>query len=203
MSNKARHHENKHPTKGKTENNQPAMTHSEELQRQGTTDKPDSPDGRSPIEIVSASGSSDLTKMQEERDKYLDMLRRTQAEFENYQKRAARDAENERKYCQKPLALEIIPALDNLDRFLSTVKEETELTKVVATVQKQLLDGLARQGIKRVETIGKTFDPNKEEAILEQPSDQPPGTVIMEVEAGYLQHDRVLRPAKVIVAKAN
>jgi molecular chaperone GrpE len=100
------------------------------------------------------------------------------------------------------LALEIIPALDNLDRFLSTVKEETDLTKVVATVQKQLLEGLSRQGIKRIETVGKAFDPNHEQAILEQPSDQDPGTVLIEVEAGYLYHDRVLRPAKVIVAKS-
>jgi molecular chaperone GrpE len=199
MTSKARHHEHKHPARDKSENDQPVMTHSEELQRQNAADQ----ETRSPIEIVSASGSSDLAKAQEERDKYLDMVRRTQAEFENYQKRAAREAENERKYCQRPLALEIIPALDNLDRFLSTVKEESDLTKVVATVHKQLLEGLARQGIKRVETIGKAFDPNKEEAILEQPSEQPPGTVIMEVEAGYLQHDRVLRPAKVIVAKSN
>jgi molecular chaperone GrpE len=154
----------------------------------------------SPIEVV-ATDELNLAKVQEERDQYLNMLRSKQAEFENYQKRSAREAEVERKFCQRPLALEVIPALDNLNRFLSTVKEETELTKVVATVQKQLLDGLARQGIKRLDCVGKPFDPNQEEAIMQQPSDQPEGIVLMEVEAGYVYHDRVLRPAKVIVAK--
>ena len=101
------------------------------------------------------------------------------------------------------MAQEILPAIDNLDRFLATIKEETDLTKVVATVKKQLLDGLSRQGIKRMECVGRPFDPNQEEAIVQQPSDQPEGTVLMEVEAGYLYHDRVLRPAKVIVAKGN
>ena len=88
------------------------------------------------------------------------------------------------------------------DRFLASVKEETELTKAVSMVQKQLLEGLERQGIKRIDSVGNPFDPNREEAILEQPSDKPAGTVITEVEAGYQYHDRVLRPAKVIVAKA-
>src|SRR5262245_15376430 len=110
MSSKTRHHEHKHSTKDKNENDHPTMTHSEELQRQNAADQTTASVGRSPIEIVSAAGSSDLSKAQEERDKYLDLLRRTQAEFENYQKRAAREAENERKYCQRPLALEIIPA---------------------------------------------------------------------------------------------
>jgi molecular chaperone GrpE len=193
MSNKARHHDHKHSTHETANDNQRNMTSSEE-KNSVIKKSANSQEEHSANQTISADGP-DLSKVQEERDKYLDLLRRTQAEFENYQKRASREAETERKFCQRPLALEIIPALDNLDRFLSTVKEETDLTKVVATVQKQLLEGLSRQGIKRI-------DPNHEQAILEQPSDQDPGTVLIEVEAGYLYHDRVLRPAKVIVAKS-
>lgn len=200
MSNKARHHDHKHSTHETANDNQRNMTSSEE-KNSVIKKSANSQEEHSANQTISADGP-DLSKVQEERDKYLDLLRRTQAEFENYQKRASREAETERKFCQRPLALEIIPALDNLDRFLSTVKEETDLTKVVATVQKQLLEGLSRQGIKRIETVGKAFDPTHEQAILEQPSDQAPGTVLIEVEAGYLYHDRVLRPAKVIVAKS-
>jgi molecular chaperone GrpE len=145
---------------------------------------------------------TELEKVTEERDKFLELARRTQADFDNYQKRAARDAESERKYAQRALALEVIPALDNLERFLANVKEESDLTKAVAMVHKQLLDGLGRQGVKKMVCVDQPFDPNLHQAILEQPSDKTPGTVLLEAEAGYGYHDRVLRPAKVIVAKA-
>jgi molecular chaperone GrpE len=161
----------------------------------------DNQNSEAATDAVMAESGGELEKLQQERDNYLTLLRQTKADFDNYQKRAAREAETERKFAQRSLALEIIPALDNLDRFLASVKEETELTKVVSMVQKQLLDGLARQGVKRIESEGQAFDPNRHEAIMQQPSDQPAGTVLMEVEAGYLYHDRVLRPAKVIVAK--
>lgn len=143
----------------------------------------------------------ELTKAIQERDSYLDLLRRNKADFENYQKRSLRENETERKYAQRGLALEVLPALDNLDRFLMTIKEESDATKAVSMVQKQLLDGLSRQGIKKMACIGEPFDPNLHQAIMEQPSDKPVGTILIEAEAGYVYHDRVLRPAKVIVAK--
>lgn len=155
------------------------------------------------IEVVeSQPENNDLLKVSEERDAYLSMLRRTQADFDNYQKRALREAEIERKYAQRPLALEVLPALDNFDRFLMNMKEENEITKGIVMMQKLLLDGLARQGIKRMVCVDQPFDPNLHQAILEQPSDKPAGTILIEAEAGYVYHDRVLRPAKVIVAKA-
>lgn len=156
------------------------------------------------VEVAQADSSttSELQKALDERDKYLDLLRRTQADFDNYQKRSQREYETERKYAQRGLALEVLPALDNLDRFLMTIKEETDATKAVKMVQKQLLDGLARQGIKRMVCVDQPFDPNLHQAILEQPSDKPVGTILIEAEAGYSYHERVLRPAKVIVAKA-
>lgn len=156
------------------------------------------------VEVAQADSSttSELQKALDERDKYLDLLRRTQADFDNYQKRSQREYETERKYAHRGLALEVLPALDNLDRFLMTIKEETDATKAVKMVQKQLLDGLARQGIKRMVCVDQPFDPNLHQAILEQPSDKPVGTILIEAEAGYSYHERVLRPAKVIVAKA-
>jgi len=143
----------------------------------------------------------ELTKVIQERDSYLDLLRRNKADFENYQKRSLRENETERKYAQRALALEVLPALDNLDRFLMTIKEESDATQAVVMVQKQLLDGLSRQGIKKMACVGQQFDPNLHQAIMEQPSEKPAGTILIEAEAGYVYHDRVLRPAKVIVAK--
>ncbi len=160
------------------------------------------PAEKATVVVESQSENADLLKVSEERDAYLSMLRRTQADFDNYQKRALREAEIERKYAQRPLALEVLPALDNFDRFLMNIKEENEITKGIVMMQKLLLDGLARQGIKRMVCVDRPFDPNLHQAILEQPSDKPAGTILIEAEAGYVYHDRVLRPAKVIVAKA-
>lgn len=150
-----------------------------------------------------AAPPDELERVKAERDKYLDLARRTQAEFDNYQKRVARDRDQERKYAQWALAAEVLPALDNLDRFLANVKDESELTKVVAAVRTQLLDGLKRQGISLVKAAGQPFDPNHHEAVMQQPAkDQAPNTVLSVLENGYQYHDRVLRPAKVIVSKA-
>jgi molecular chaperone GrpE len=147
--------------------------------------------------------ASELEQVKAERDKYLDLARRTQAEFENYQKRAARDRDQERRFAQWNLAAEILPALDNLDRSLANVKEDSELRRVVAAVRTQLLEGLKRQGILPIAAVGQPFDPNLHEAVMQQPArDKAPGTVLSVLESGYQYHDRVLRPAKVIVAKS-
>ena len=150
-----------------------------------------------------AAELSELEQAKAERDRYLDLARRTQAEFDNYQKRAARDRDQERKYAQWSLASEVLPALDNLDRFLANVKQETELTKVVAGVRTQLLEGLKRQGVTPIAAVGQPFDPNRHEAVMQQPAPGKPANMVLQtLEAGYQYHDRVLRPAKVIVSKA-
>lgn len=154
-----------------------------------------------PVETAQEA-QDELTKVIQERDSYLDLLRRNKADFENYQKRSLRETEQERKYAQRGLALEVLPALDNLDRFLQNIKQESEATKAVQMVQKQLLDGLSRQGIKKMVCVGQMFDPNHHEAIMEQPSDKPVGTILIEAESGYIYNERVLRPAKVIIAKS-
>jgi molecular chaperone GrpE len=143
-----------------------------------------------------------LRSKAEERDKFLELLRRTQADFENYQKRARRDAEDERKYALKPLAADLLPALDNLERALSTLKDDT-IGKGIAMVQTQLLDALKRHGIQRIDAVGQPFDPNQHEAVMQQPAaGKPPNTVLQVLEQGYVYHDRVLRPSKVVLSKA-
>lgn len=140
---------------------------------------------------------------EQERATFLDLLKRTQADFENYQKRIRRDLEQERRYAHKPLAADLLPALDNLERALNAAQQAGEngpLAQGVALVYSQLLDALKRHGITPIEAEGQLFDPNVHQAVMQQPSDQPPHTVVQVLEQGYMIHDFVLRPARVVVA---
>lgn len=160
------------------------------------------PDDAAPI---SAAELEQLRLKAAERDEYLDLAQRARAEFENYQKRVQRDREQDRKYAFGPIAAELLPVLDNLERALEAAQkagEQGPLMQGVAMVQGQFLELLRRNGVARIEALGKPFDPHLHQALMEQPSsDAAPGTVVQIYEQGYLNQDRVLRPAKVIVAR--
>jgi molecular chaperone GrpE len=145
-----------------------------------------------------------LTAAEQARDEYLDLARQVRADFENYQKRSQRDRDAERRFAQEPLARDLLPALDNLDRALDAAAkaaDQAALAKGVEMVRGQLLDALRRHGVTRIEAHGQPFDPNRHEAVMQQPSaDVPPHTVLQALEPGYMLHDRVLRPARVIVS---
>jgi len=145
-------------------------------------------------------------KAERDRDELRDLAQRTRADFENYQKRMQRDLAQERRYAHGPLANDLLPALDNLDRAMAAAKQAGEsgpLVQGVVMVQSQLLDLLRRHGITRIEAEGKPFDPNLHQAVMQQPSESvPPGTVLQVLEQGYAIHERVLRPARVVVSAA-
>jgi molecular chaperone GrpE len=145
-----------------------------------------------------------LQAAEKARDEYLDLAKQTRADFENYQKRNARDLATERRYAQMPLAGDLLPALDNLDRAYGAAELNNDvavLIKGVSMVQSQLLDVLRRHGVTRIDAKGKPFDPHVHEAVMQQPSaDVPPQTVLQVLESGYMFHERVLRPARVIVS---
>ncbi|HXG12334.1 MAG TPA: nucleotide exchange factor GrpE [Gemmataceae bacterium] len=149
---------------------------------------------------------SRLQSAEQERDQYLALLQRTRADFENYQKRLHRDLAQERRYASRPLALDLLPILDNLERAVSAAKQNNPgdpLLQGVAMVQAQFLDVLRRHGITPIEAQGKPFDPHLHEAVMQQPTaDQPPGTVLQVLEQGFQMHDQVLRPARVVVSVA-
>ncbi len=153
---------------------------------------------------IDAAELDKLRKLATERDQYLDMAQRTRAEFENYQKRNQKDRELERRYALTPLVLDILPVLDNLDRALQAAQQAGEtgaLVQGVAMVQSQFLEQLKRHGISRIDALGKEFDPNLHQAVMQQPTaDYAPGTVMQVLEQGFMNQDRVLRPAKVIVS---
>jgi molecular chaperone GrpE len=178
-----------------------------------TTDngaRPD-PDAQAKPDPVAAAPEADglrtqLEAVEKARDEYRDLAQRIQADFENYQKRNARELATERRFAQKPLAADLLPALDNLDRALAAAAQagdNSALAQGVSMVQAQLLDALRRHGVTRIDAQGQPFDPNKHEAVAQVPTaDAPPGTVVQVFEQGYLIHERVLRPARVAVSAA-
>ena len=146
-----------------------------------------------------------LRKRAAERDEYLDIAQRGRAEFENYQKRNRTEREQERKYANGPLAYDLLPVLDNLDRTLSAAEKSGgagAIVQGVQMVQKQFLEALKRHGITRIEAQpGAAFDPNLHQAIMQQPAaEMDPGHIVDVHEQGYMNQDRVLRPAKVSVS---
>lgn len=147
-----------------------------------------------------------LREAEQQRDQYLDLARQTRADFENYQKRFQRDLATERRFAQTPLAGDLLPVLDNLERALAAATQAGDagaLVQGVALVQTQFLEVLRRHGITRIEALDQPFDPNLHEAVMQQPStEKPPQTVVQVLEQGYTIHERVLRPARVIVSTA-
>jgi molecular chaperone GrpE len=140
------------------------------------------------------------------RDEYMNLAARARADFENYQKRNQRDLAVERRYAQTPLAGDLLPALDNLERAIAAAQQagdQGRLAQGVGMVHAQLLDVLRRHGVTRIEAQGKPFDPHLHQAVMQQPSaEHPPNTVMQVLEHGYMLHDRVLRPARVSVSTA-
>ena len=143
-----------------------------------------------------------LAEVTRERDVYLDDLQRLKAEFDNYRKRAARDQESLVARAHERLVKELLPVLDDLGRALEAAEqhEEAKLEDGVRLVHRQLSDVLVKEGLTEIETDG-AFDPHVHEALLAQPSDAEPGTVIEVLQKGYRLGDHVLRPARVIIAQ--
>jgi molecular chaperone GrpE len=146
-------------------------------------------------------GAPDVGALQAERDELFDRLQRLAAEFDNFRKRSAREAAALSERANERLVKELLPVLDDLGRALEAVAqhEEVKLEEGVRLVHRSLADLLAKEGLAEIETEG-LFDPHVHEALLSQPSDEDEGTVIEVVQKGYKLGDRVLRPARVVVA---
>ena len=132
-----------------------------------------------------------------------DKLLRVAADFENYKKRAARERAEYVTHANERLVKELLPILDDLERALDAVGDHQEATveEGVRLVHRSLASLLERNGVKQIDTEGK-FDPHVHEALLSQPSDAEEGSVIDVVQKGYTIGDRVVRPARVVIAAA-
>ena len=143
----------------------------------------------------------ELEALRNENEELIDTLQRLQADFDNYRKRAARDQESLVARAGERIVKELLPILDDLERALEAAEqhEEAKLEDGVRLVHRQLEQLLEREGLALVETEGR-FDPHVHEALLTQPSDADEGSVIEVLQKGYRLGDRVLRPARVVVA---
>ena len=143
----------------------------------------------------------ELAAVTKERDEYLDALQRLKAEFDNYRKRVARDQQELAARAHERLVAQLVPVLDDLERALefAAAHEEAQLEDGVRLVHRALADALAKEGLAEIATDGK-FDPHTQEALLSQPSEAEEGTVIQVLQKGYLLGDKVLRPARVVIA---
>lgn len=137
-----------------------------------------------------------------ERDEYLNDLKRVAAEFDNFRKRVARDQESLVLRATERLVKELVPVLDDLERALDAAEkhEEARLEEGVRLVHRQLAEALRREGLQEIPADGK-FDPHVHEALLSQPSEDEEGTIVEVLQKGYRLGDRVIRPARVIVAE--
>jgi molecular chaperone GrpE len=147
----------------------------------------------------------ELVKVGIERDEYLALAQRTQADFENYRKRVARESVLAQERGVVRLAKELLPALDNLDRALDGADQDDPLLQGVRLVRSELGDALGRLGIESFSPAGETFDPAFHEAMATAPQDPDgtgaaSGTVVEVYQPGYRLGEQVIRPARVVVA---
>jgi molecular chaperone GrpE len=136
-----------------------------------------------------------------QRDEYLALAQRTQADFENYRKRVARESAAAAERGVTKLAKELLPALDNLDRALEAAEEQDPLLEGVRLVRSELGAALARVGIESFNPAGEPFDPAHHEAMAQKPVEgADSGTVVEVYQPGYRLNGTVIRPARVVVA---
>ncbi|HZO50097.1 MAG TPA: nucleotide exchange factor GrpE [Gaiellaceae bacterium] len=144
-----------------------------------------------------------LEQAEAKRDEYLRDLQRLAADFDNYRKRALRDQEALVARAHERLVKELLPVLDDLERALDAaeVHDEKSVVEGVRLVQQALRAALEKEGLAEIEADG-AFDPHVHEALLAQPGEgAEPGSVLQVVQKGYRLGDRVLRPARVVVAE--
>jgi molecular chaperone GrpE len=158
-------------------------------------------DDQNTIEILMQRLQEKEKEAAENYDKYV----RAVAEMENYKKRAVRDRADSLKYGQENLIKDILPLVDNLDRAMEHACNSNDFEAFKAglqLIQNQLNGCLAKQGVEPIEAIGRDFDPNVHEAVLQVESpEHGHNQVVEELEKGYLLNGRLLRPSKVSVCR--
>lgn len=151
-----------------------------------------------------------LQEAQAEAAQFRDKMLRTAADFDNYRKRSRREVQEAEKKGRDTLLKELLPVFDNLERAVEHTSSSADnaesgwkgLSEGISLVTRQFHDTLTRIGLSRVESVGHPFDPSVHEAIQHLETDEyPPGSVAAEVQAGYIDGTRLVRPALVVVAK--
>ena len=157
-----------------------------------------------PVEGPEGEGTLEeqLAKAREDAQKYLASWQRAEADFQNYKRRVEEERQESRRFASSALIMNVLPIIDDLERALGSVDRRLAgLTwfEGIALIHRKLLVLLDNAGVTPIETEGKQFDPNEHEAVAHTDGEE--GKIISEVQRGYKLHDRVLRPAMVVVGK--
>jgi len=162
-------------------------------------------DARDDAPHEAAAPADPLAAAREEAARLKDMWMRTAADFDNYRKRSRREADDARRGGREELLKELLPVFDNLERAVQSAQRATDVKGVIeglSMILKQFEATLARVDIKKVPSTGSPFDPSVHEAIQQvETDDHPAGTVVAEVQPGYVQGEKLVRAAMVVVAK--
>lgn len=146
-----------------------------------------------------------LESVEQEAKEAHDRFLRVSAEFENYKKRSAREIDEFRKFANESLIREMLTVVDNLERALNSSNNDNQANSHIAEgvdmTLKEILKVFEKFNVKPIEALGKPFDPNFHQAAMrEETNERPENTVLNELEKGYMIHDRLLRPAMVVVS---
>ncbi|MBM3200646.1 nucleotide exchange factor GrpE [Candidatus Woesearchaeota archaeon] len=142
-----------------------------------------------------------LKEAQQKTAEYLDHLQRLQAEFDNYRKRTEKERQLIIKQANQELIQKVLIIIDSLELAFKTIKTEDDFSKGIKMIYSEIYTLLEKEGLRKIECLGKKFDPHIHEAMLQKESDKPEGTILEEMQKGYMLNDRVIRFSKVIVSK--
>ena len=181
------------------------MKHSKTDRRHAPVTEEVSPQSTVLPEPAASENNDDPTAgLQADLDRFRDLALRSQADFDNFKKRASREKEEAIKYANSSLLERLIAIVDNFELGLAAAKSEGEQSPVysgMSMVLKQLTDFLADNGLQPIDAEGQKFDPNLHEAIAHEPNDSvPEGVVLRQMRRGYRLKDRLLRPSSVVVS---
>lgn len=164
--------------------------------------------GQSDVDQVETDLDALLADAHKEKDEYLELARRTQADFENFRKRMSAEVQAAGVRGKGQLAQEVVPALDDLERAIQAAGLDPEgdsedgLAHGVLLVFRSLREGLKRNGIEAFDPKGEKFDPNQHEALSTVPVEgSEPGTVVEVLQKGYRLDEQLVRPARVVVSE--
>ena len=171
-------------------------------------DKPDELENEEEAAIVEEAAEGGRTELEQARGEaaeYLENLQRLKAEFENFRKRMLREQSEFLKFASQGVIGELLPVVDSFERALDHEVHGDhfdDYKKGMKLVYGQLLEALAKEGLSTVEPVGQPFDPNLHEAVMQEESEEhAEGAVVRVLEKGYILQDRIIRHAKVSVAK--
>lgn len=176
------------------ENSANEQTMENQVEGQATADG-EGGDGMQEMDAVQA--------LAEESARWRDVAMRGAADFDNFRKRVAREREEAMRYANQGLLEELLPVLDNFEMGMQAAAADTSSMIYIGMdmVRKQFADFLTNLGVEEVAAMDLPFDPNLHEAIAEEVSDKPVGTVVRVSRRGFKLRDRLLRPANVVIAK--